>query len=50
MAVLIAGVFWRVVRLVRECRRGAASFGGLEGVFLGATVEYLVAATDYDDL
>ena len=35
MAPSIAGVFWQAVRLIRECRRGAVSFGSHEGVFPG---------------
>ncbi len=55
MAPSIAGVFWRAVRLVRECRRGAVCFGRHKGMFPGrysraATLKYLVAANDYDEL
>ena len=35
MAVLIAGVDWQAVRLIRECRRGAVCSGRGEGMFLG---------------
>ena len=35
MAASIAGVFWRAVSLIRECRRGAVCFGSLEGIFPG---------------
>ena len=35
MALSIAGVLWQQVSLIRECRRGAASSGSLEGIFPG---------------
>ena len=35
MAVLVAGVFWQAVRLIRECHRGAVPSGSLEGMFPG---------------
>jgi hypothetical protein len=38
MAASIAGVNWRAVRFIRECRREAVSFGSLEGVFPGQGV------------
>ena len=35
MAASIAGVIWRAVRFIRECRRGAVSSGRHEGMFPG---------------
>ena len=35
MAASIAGVFWRAVSLIRECRRDAVSSGSSEGMFPG---------------
>ena len=36
MAVLIAGVFWQVLRLIRECRGGSES---REGMLIGRYFE-----------
>ena len=35
MAALIAGLLWRPVSLIRECRRRAVSSGRREGMFPG---------------
>ena len=37
--VSIAGVFWRAVRFIRECRRGAVCSGSREGIFPGRYCE-----------
>ena len=48
MAASIAGVFWQPVSLIGEHRRGVASFGRVRS--RAATVKYLVAVIDYDEL
>ena len=50
MAALIAGVFWQAVRLIRECRRGAVPSGSPRVCSRAATLKYLVAANDDDEL
>jgi hypothetical protein len=39
MAASIAGVIWRGVRFIRECRGGAVPSGRHEGIFLGSYCE-----------